>query len=166
MKLTQVLLLTTHLRTLRKLAKVLFCKAHRLDTFKGANIIMVLMQQAIIIHLIIISMLISLYKVLHLLTILLFLRMMSILITMPQKEVHSTAFPLKVIFTDKFDVDFYQRQYVWERKHLEDLVTDLSNEFLKNWNEGDGIEKVRGYDPYFMGEIVLSSQTFLLSIFI
>ena len=72
--------------------------------------------------------------------------------------VNSEAHPLKDIFSDKFDVDFYQRQYVWESKQLEDLISDLSNEFLKNWRKGDGIESVRNYDPYFMGEIVLSLQ--------
>ncbi len=72
------------------------------------------------------------------------------------KIVDSKAYPLKELFLDKFNVDFYQREYVWQRKQLEDLINDLSIEFLKNWNDGDTIEKVRNYDPYFMGEIVLS----------
>ena len=72
------------------------------------------------------------------------------------KTVDSKAYPLKELFLDKFDVDFYQREYVWQRKQLEDLINDLSSEFLKNWTVGDTPEKVRNYDPYFMGEIVLS----------
>jgi uncharacterized protein with ParB-like and HNH nuclease domain len=35
----------------------------------------------------------------------------------------------------------------------------LSIEFLKNWKQGDSTEKVRLYDPYFMGEIVLSTNS-------
>lgn len=77
---------------------------------------------------------------------------------MSQKIVESKAYPLKELFSDKFDVDFYQREYVWQKKQLEDLINDLSTEFLKNWTEGDSLEKVRDYDPYFMGEIVLSLQ--------
>ena len=77
---------------------------------------------------------------------------------MTQKIVESKAYPLKELFSDKFDVDFYQREYVWQKKQLEDLLNDLSTEFLKNWTEGDAVEKVRDYDPYFMGEIVLSLQ--------
>ena len=77
---------------------------------------------------------------------------------MAQKIVDSKAYPLKELFLDKFDVDFYQREYVWQTKQIEDLVGDLSAEFLKNWTEGDPLEKVREYDPYFMGEIVLSLQ--------
>ena len=75
---------------------------------------------------------------------------------MSQKTVDSKAYPLKELFLDKFDVDFYQREYVWQKKQLEDLLTDLSVEFLKNWTIGDTPDKVRSYDPYFMGEIVLS----------
>ncbi|MEQ7137444.1 DUF262 domain-containing protein [Enterococcus casseliflavus] len=77
---------------------------------------------------------------------------------MSSKEVNSLVVPLKTLFSEKFDVDFYQREYVWQRKQLEDLVNDLSNEFLRQWDVKDNIEKVRTYDPYFMGEIVLSSK--------
>ncbi len=77
---------------------------------------------------------------------------------MAQKIVDSKVYPLKDLFSDKYEVDFYQRQYVWEEKQLEDLVTDLSNEFLKNWTPGDQLSDARDYDPYFMGEIVLSLQ--------
>ena len=75
---------------------------------------------------------------------------------MTQKTVDSKAYPLKELFLDKFDVDFYQREYGRQRKQLEDLINDLSTEFLKNWTKGDIPDKVRNYDPYFMGEIVLS----------
>lgn len=77
---------------------------------------------------------------------------------MYSKTVDCKAYPLKELFLDKFDVDFYQREYVWQRKQLEDLVNDLSNEFLKNWKETDTLDNVRSYDPYFMGEIVLSMK--------
>ncbi len=70
--------------------------------------------------------------------------------------VDSKVFSLKGLFADKFTVDFYQREYVWERKQIENLIMDLSTEFLKMWEEGHTILNVSGYDPYFMGEIVLS----------
>ncbi len=73
-----------------------------------------------------------------------------------EKIVESRVDSLKILFKEKFDVDFYQREYVWQKQQLEDLINDLSNEFLKNWKKGDKIDSVRVYDPYFMGEIVLS----------
>ena len=75
---------------------------------------------------------------------------------MAQKIVDSKAYPLKELFSDKFDVDFYQREYVWQKKQLDDLINDLTTEFLKNWSINDTLDKIRDYDPYFMGEIVLS----------
>ena len=75
---------------------------------------------------------------------------------MENKIVDSKVNSLRVLFTDKFEVDFYQREYVWQRKQMEDLIMDLSLEFLKNWKPEDRLSDVRKYDPYYMGEIVLS----------
>lgn len=74
------------------------------------------------------------------------------------KIVNSEVHPLEKIFLDKFDVDFYQREYVWQRTQIEDLINDLSNEFLKSYNPGDKISDMVKYDPYYMGEIVLSTS--------
>ncbi|WP_204220799.1 DUF262 domain-containing protein [Megamonas hypermegale] len=51
---------------------------------------------------------------------------------MENKIVNSKVYSLKELFSDKFEVDFYQREYVWQRKQMEDLIMDLSLEFLKN----------------------------------
>lgn len=74
------------------------------------------------------------------------------------KAVDSKCFPLKLLFAEKFTVDFYQREYVWEKKQLEDLINDLSNAFLKCWQPEHSTGDVRRYDPYFMGEVVLSTK--------
>lgn len=78
---------------------------------------------------------------------------------MENKIVQSQVYPLEELFNSKFDVDFYQREYVWERKQMEDLLMDLSTEFLKNYRVGDPYISVDGYDPYYMGEIVLSLKS-------
>lgn len=75
---------------------------------------------------------------------------------MTSKEVNSVVQPLKTLFAEKFDVDFYQREYVWQKKQLEDLINDLSTEFLRSWKETHLPKQVKAYDPYYMGEIVLS----------
>jgi len=77
---------------------------------------------------------------------------------MGKKIVDSKVFSLKSLFSDKYDVDFYQREYVWESRQVEDLINDLSHEFLRHWREEDDTSKVRDYDPYFMGEVVLSKK--------
>lgn len=77
---------------------------------------------------------------------------------MENKIVSSAVIELKTLFANKFDVDFYQREYVWQKKQIEDLINDLSTEFLRNWKAEDTTDKVKNYDPYYMGEIVLSDK--------
>ena len=72
--------------------------------------------------------------------------------------VKSDVYPIEVLFLEKYDVDFYQREYVWEKKQIEDMIEDLTIEFLKNWRKEDALPKVKDYSPYYMGEIVLSEN--------
>ena len=62
----------------------------------------------------------------------------------------------KDILNDKYCVDYYQREYVWKREQLEELMDDLSRAFLKQYVPGHDPQTVEFYDPYYMGEIVVS----------
>ena len=42
----------------------------------------------------------------------------------------------------KYSVDVYQREYTWERKHVEQLIIDLSNKFQTNYQESHEREDV------------------------
>ncbi len=75
-----------------------------------------------------------------------------------EKNIKCQDLTVQMLFTNKFKVDFSQRDYVWETKQIEDLVSDLSIEFLKNWSPDDSPSVVQTYNPYFMGEIILSSK--------
>lgn len=75
-----------------------------------------------------------------------------------KKTIKCQDFVLKQLFENKFKVDFYQREYVWQTKQIEDLLGDLSTEFLKSWSSKHDLEKILQYNPYFMGEIILSSK--------
>lgn len=74
------------------------------------------------------------------------------------KTVESRVLSLANLLNEKFTVDFYQREYVWEKKQLEDLINDLSTAFLKCWKPEHQPTDIKGYDPYFMGEVVLSTK--------
>ena len=69
--------------------------------------------------------------------------------------IESNAVTIKTLLGNKFGIDRFQREYVWERKQIEDLIIDLSNEFLSNWSEGDTRKSFSTYKPYYLGEIVL-----------
>lgn len=58
----------------------------------------------------------------------------------------------------KYAIDYYQREYRWERKHIEELLRDLTGKFLDSYNERDERADVERYTHYFLGSIVISNK--------
>jgi uncharacterized protein with ParB-like and HNH nuclease domain len=58
----------------------------------------------------------------------------------------------------KYTVDYFQREYSWEQKHVEQLVTDLTSTFLDVYTEGDLRTAVEHYNNYYLGPFVVSSK--------
>lgn len=56
----------------------------------------------------------------------------------------------------KFFIDYFQREYRWQEKHMLTLVEDLSNAFLKSYKEGDKRSEVANYQSYYLGPVVFS----------
>lgn len=47
---------------------------------------------------------------------------------------------------------------MWQRKHVEELIDDLTSEFLDSYIEGDERQAVQDYGAYFLGSIVLAGR--------
>ncbi len=58
----------------------------------------------------------------------------------------------------KYTIHYYQREYMWQKKHIEELIDDLTSEFLEYYQEGDSRQCVADYGAYFMGSIVLAGR--------
>lgn len=58
----------------------------------------------------------------------------------------------------KYTVDFFQREYRWQRKEIEQLIEDLTTKFLINYNESDERNDVQNYERYYLGPIVLTRK--------
>lgn len=58
----------------------------------------------------------------------------------------------------KYSIHYYQREYMWQRKHIEELMDDLTSEFLEHYRPGDSRPAVADYGAYFMGSIVLAGR--------
>lgn len=54
-----------------------------------------------------------------------------------------------------FGIDYYQREYRWKRKQLQELVDDLHGQFTQTWSPGTPLEK---QSKYFLGSIVISKS--------
>ena len=55
-----------------------------------------------------------------------------------------------------YGVDYYQREYKWGRKQVQELVDDLTGCFLESHQHGDTSKNVANYGHYFLGSIVVS----------
>lgn len=64
----------------------------------------------------------------------------------------------------KYTVDYFQREYSWEQRHIEQLVTDLTSTFLDVYEEGDPRTSVEHYNNYYLGPFVVSSRDGMKSI--
>jgi uncharacterized protein with ParB-like and HNH nuclease domain len=64
----------------------------------------------------------------------------------------------------KYMVDYFQREFSWEQKHIEQLVTDLTSTFLDNYEEGHPRTAVEHYNNYYLGPFVVSSKDGVKSI--
>jgi hypothetical protein len=54
----------------------------------------------------------------------------------------------------RFTLPSYQRDYRWETKHLRDLLEDVQEQFLADYDPSHGRSKVGEYSPYFLGTII------------
>lgn len=75
------------------------------------------------------------------------------------KKIEGSPKNLKQLLQNtKYSIHYYQREYMWQRKHIEELVADLTSEFLDYYKTGDLRPAVADYGAYFMGSIVLAGR--------
>ena len=56
----------------------------------------------------------------------------------------------------KFTIDYFQREYRWEEKHIKLLVEDLTATFLKAYASKHKRSEVANYQNYYLGPFVFS----------
>ncbi len=65
----------------------------------------------------------------------------------------------KLLKDQKFTIDYFQREYRWQEKHIKLLIEDLTTTFLKSYKEGDKRSAVANYQSYYLGPVVFSVNT-------
>lgn len=58
----------------------------------------------------------------------------------------------------KYAVDYYQREYKWKKENILELLTDLTNKFLEDYDPSDERTAVQRYGHYFLGSIIISHR--------
>lgn len=64
----------------------------------------------------------------------------------------------EVLKGKRYGIDFYQREYRWQRKQAKELMDDLSAQFLQSHRPGNSRGAVAQYGNYFLGSIILSER--------
>ncbi len=58
----------------------------------------------------------------------------------------------------KYSIDYYQREYKWQKKQVMELVEDLTTKFLESHEQGNERSAVGDYGHYFLGSIIVSDK--------
>jgi uncharacterized protein with ParB-like and HNH nuclease domain len=71
---------------------------------------------------------------------------------------------LQVLDKKKYTVDYFQREFSWGQKHIEQLVNDLTDAFMACYDPKHARSEVENYNTYYLGPFVLSEKEGLRSI--
>jgi len=69
-----------------------------------------------------------------------------------------------ILHSKKYSIDFFQREYKWEKKHIEQLLIDIEEAFISSYKLGDSIRDVSNYDSYYMGPLIFCEKSGVSSI--
>ena len=64
----------------------------------------------------------------------------------------------ELLSSSKYTIHYYQREYLWQTNHIEELLEDLTQEFLEQYHDGDDRTKVASFGVYFLGSIVITGD--------
>lgn len=75
------------------------------------------------------------------------------------KRVHGVEKTVRELLSGvKYGLDYYQREYNWTSKQVEELLSDLSGRFLTDFDSSHERTAVEGYGRYFLGSVILSEK--------
>ena len=77
----------------------------------------------------------------------------------PSREIDGKGRTVRELLAGrKYSIDYYQREYKWQKKQLTELIDDLANKFLESYEEGNDRGAVADYSHYFLGSIIVSDK--------
>jgi len=75
------------------------------------------------------------------------------------REILGTAKNIRALLSGaKYGVDYYQREYKWQTKHVVELIDDLAEKFLGSYDGAHERSAVESYGHYFLGSIIISER--------
>ncbi len=62
----------------------------------------------------------------------------------------------EILDDKKYTVDYFQREFKWEERHIEQLVSDLTTSFLDEYHPEHKRKDIENYNSYYLGPFVVS----------
>ena len=81
-----------------------------------------------------------------------------------ENKIDGQGMSVAQVFEDRYVIDYFQREYKWEKKHIEQLLYDLDFAFHESYKNGDTIDDIPNYKPYFMGPYIVSRHHTMYSL--
>ena len=74
-----------------------------------------------------------------------------------KNKIEATDTSISALLKDqKFFIDYFQREYRWEEKHMLALIEDLTEAFLQSYEPSHRRSEVANYKSYYLGPVVFS----------
>ncbi|MBA3641259.1 MAG: DUF262 domain-containing protein [Acidobacteria bacterium] len=74
------------------------------------------------------------------------------------QEIQGQAKTVRQLMSVKYAIDYYQREYKWETKQIQELLEDLTETFLEDYRKEHSPIAVKDYGRYFLGSIIISKK--------
>ena len=74
------------------------------------------------------------------------------------KKILGDAKSVRSLLSQKYRIDYYQRDYKWEPKQIRELIEDLTTRFLQDFEPHHERSAVAQYGQYFLGSIIISEK--------
>ncbi|MFM2432428.1 MAG: hypothetical protein RLZZ511_3642 [Cyanobacteriota bacterium] len=75
------------------------------------------------------------------------------------REIRGEARTIRQLLSgSKYAIDYYQREYKWQTKQVVELLEDLADKFLNDFDAGHDRSEVEKYGHYFLGSIIISQK--------
>lgn len=81
-----------------------------------------------------------------------------------ENKIDGQGMSVAQVFEDRYVIDYFQREYKWEKKHIEQLIYDLDFAFHESYKDGDTIDDIPNFKPYFMGPYIVSRHHTMYSL--
>lgn len=79
--------------------------------------------------------------------------------TKVQREIRGVSKTVRELLSGmKYSIDYYQRDYKWTTKQVQELIEDLIGRFEEDYEETHERHEVAKYGHYFLGSIVISAK--------